>query len=465
MNKRSDTIAAISTPAYVRGGIGIIRISGPDALNIAAAVTKTKKSLDSYLSSTSRKLIHAFLLDESKKPIDEILIAIMPPKRSFTGELAIEMNCHGGTAVVAEALERVMQAGARLAGPGEFTRRAVENGRIDLVKAEAIQELINAKSKISLKTAWRQLSGELTDKYHGIRDRLKSVLIETTFIIDFSAEEEIGHEKQQYIGNLLSVSRREIEEMVISAQKRRYMIQGFWVVISGPTNAGKSSLFNALLSMDRSIVCSIPGTTRDHIAESININGAEVRLIDTAGIRETADEIEMASIRRSKDIIKTSDLEIFVLDSSHLLVEELINKAKRVSDNGGIVVFNKSDLKTSESAEKVLATCSKDNIIKASVKNGIGIDEIKTAISKRVNEAITEESTVISSTRQIELLKVALEALIRAEGIFQNNNKSPEYDVIQLDVEQAVNKLEEITGEITTEEVFDAIFEKFCIGK
>jgi tRNA modification GTPase len=461
MNKRSDTIAAISTP-YGRGGIGIIRISGPDAITIAAEVTKTAYPLPSLAQASSRKLVHAYLTDQSSNSLDEILIAVMPAGRSYTGELCVELNCHGGTAVVACALERVLQAGARIAEPGEFTRRAVENGRIDLVQAEAVNELINARSRIAMKIAWQHFAGGLSRRFEDLRDKIKDALSDIIYRIDVDLDERNDREELLRIREKITALSSSVKDMLATAENKKYLTQGYWVTIAGPPNAGKSSIFNSLLKIERSIVCDIPGTTRDHVSESIDINGIEVRLIDTAGIRESSDEIEKISVQRSMEQIRSADIIIYVLDQAQEWPDEDFEKAEEILSINGMIILNKADLSVSKKAGLFQRKHGNVNVIRVSALKGENIDRIKEWLAARLHSIANLENIIITNTRHIQLLKNTQAHL---EAAIKLLNENRPLDIVQFEIEKSVAMLEEILGVISSEEAWDNIFNKFCVGK
>ena len=457
MDKRSDTIAAISTPQG-RSGIGIIRISGPDAPELINTFIKSKFNILSLPSVQTRKLIHAQVVDHGQV-LDEILLAYMPPNKSFTGESTVELNCHGGRAVLAAVLECVLKSGARLAETGEFTRRAFRNNRLNLVQAEAINDLIHARTKKAVKAAWRQLEGGLTSRCTELRTVLFDVVSEFQAEIDF----EVEGSKERWIEQMKKAG-AQIQTMLKSAEKSRYLTQGCWVVISGPPNAGKSSIFNDIINIERSIVCDSPGTTRDHISEILEIDGIEVRLTDTAGLRETDDKIESISIERSRQQVNSADIVVYVLDQSTALNDHERKEAERVIAENGLVVLNKCDLEISPTMKAFVAKCqNNNNVVIISILSNYGIDAFLDKLAECIsNKTKSEEDPLITNIRQTRLLESAKEGLLNALNAIEKDNK---LDVAMYELQKTIESMSEIIGEISNEEILDSIFSKFCIGK
>jgi len=456
MDKRSDTIAAIGTPPG-RSGIGIIRISGPNTLELIHTFIRSKIDILSLTSSQTRKLIHAYIIDGENK-IDEILLAYMPSNKSYTGEPTVELNCHGGRAILTYVLELILKNGARLAEPGEFTRRAFVNGRLDLVQAEAVNDLINARTKKAIKAAWRQMEGGLTKRCKDLKNTLLSVLTEIQAEIDF----EVECNQKKWVDKI-SHAETIIHDMLDTAEKNKYLTQGCWVVISGPPNAGKSSLFNDIINIERSIVCDTPGTTRDHISETIDIDGIEVRLTDTAGIRDTNDKIESISIERSKQQISSADVVVYVLDQNKMLGGDEKKQAEKVLKEDGLIVFNKTDLKTHHTVKEFIDNKKSKNIICISVLTKYGLDKFLDRLAELIDERTQgSEDPFVANIRQIRLLESARNNLLNVVKVIKQTNN---LDIGMFEIQQAVNKLSEIIGDIANEEILNNIFSKFCVGK
>jgi tRNA modification GTPase len=457
---RLDTIAAISTPQG-RGGIGIIRISGSLALEICEQVIQTTNPISSLKSSQSRKLIHGYLLDENKDKMDEVLIAIMPPSRSYTGEMTVEINCHGGKALLEHALMSVVKSGARPADPGEFTRRALTNGKIDLIKAEAINDLINARTSKGLKVAWRQMEGGLTQKCSKIREDLISILSDIEATIDFEMDEAC---KDKYWIQLLNDSRELIENLLGNSRANKYLQHGCWVVLTGPPNSGKSSIFNTVLKTERSIVCELPGTTRDHISETIELDGVEVKITDTAGIRNTPDKIEAYAVERSIQQVEAADVVVYVLDQSKPISEEEKTNASRIIHEGGILLFNKNDLEMHASIYEFIGNQqAQGSILSISAMTRDGVDSFLNLLTEIiVRDTSSLENPFLTNIRQTNSLEAAKSSLKEADKILTEGKG---IDVASHEIRSALNVLEDILGIVTSEDVLDSIFKKFCIGK
>lgn len=454
----NSTITAISTPPG-RGGIGIIRLSGDQAFSIIKTISDLKIDLNELIDINQRKLIHGFILDNQGHPIDEVLLGLMPSHRSYTGEPVVEINCHGGRAVLSKILDRAMEAGAIIAVPGEFTRRAVEKGRIDLVQAEAINDVINARSDKALKIALQQMEGGLSKRYQMLKDQLLQILGEMDAVVDFELEDPLlttDHWKKQ-LKDILSL----LEAMLKSSKIRKYMDHGFWITLVGPPNAGKSSLFNAILNIERAIVCDVPGTTRDHISEMIEIEGVEVKITDTAGIRETESTIEAMSIMRTREQIKAADLILYVLDQNQPLSHNEIQVIEDTLAGRGIIVLNKADLPPNPSVE-ALEKHGIEFVRLSTLKNN-GIDGLLDKIANRIAQYFPDEqSPIISSLRQRTLIEKAFNFLNNA---CQSLDEGNGLDIVIYEIEKAIEELKEIMGDISNEEIYEHIFSKFCIGK
>jgi len=457
-----DTIAAIGTPVG-RGAIGIVRISGNEALRILKEVFRTKsgKRKEEF---EDRKLHYGLVVDEFGQPIDEVLAVYMRAPRSFTGEDVVEIHSHGGIVVVRKILREVLKRGARLAEPGEFTMRAFINGKIDLVQAEAINQLIEAKSELEAKVALAQLEGELSKKIEEVRDKLLETKAYIEAAVDFPDEEVEILERGKVKERLLEV-KEEIEKLIKSYREGRLIKEGIKVAIVGRPNVGKSSLLNALLKEERAIVTEVPGTTRDVIEESITLKGIPVRLIDTAGIRETAEKVERIGIERSLEKLKEADVILFVIDGSVGFTEEdrKIGELLKNRDNA-ILVINKKDagLKVRCSEVKEFKRC-----VEVSAKEKEGIEELAKEVMELVvlepEAVLGGEEVVITSERHKELLERAKEAVERALRSLEEGFESPEF--LSMDIDEALESLGMIVGKVTTEDMYDIIFSRFCIGK
>lgn len=457
-----DTIAAISTPIG-KGAIGIVRISGKRALEILKDLFRTKsgKKKEKF---EDKKMTYGTVVDESGKPIDEVLAVYMKAPKTFTGEDVVEIHSHGGMVVVREILKEVLKRGARLAEPGEFTLRAFIHGKIDLLQAEAINDLINAKSKWGAEVALKQLEGKLSRKIKEIRDKLLEVKALVEVGVDFP-EEEVEILESYQIKERLEKIKKELEKLLKSYENGKILKEGIKVAIVGRPNVGKSSLLNALLKEERAIVTEIPGTTRDVIEESALLYGLPLRLIDTAGIREAKDLVERIGIERSLKSIENADVILFVIDRTEGFTEEDRKIAQKLKEKKNVIlVINKKDLgnlKVNCKKIKEFPLC-----VEISAKKEEGLKELAEAIKKLVifepKEEIGEEG-ILNSERQKQLIERALISLEKVVKSIEEGYESPEF--LSIDLDEALRSLGELTGEVTTEEMLDIIFSKFCIGK
>jgi tRNA modification GTPase len=457
-----DTIAAISTPIG-EGAIGIVRISGKDAISIARKVIKLTSNKD-ILDAPSRVIHHGFVIDpQTNEKIDEVMITIMRKPKSYTKEDLVEISCHGGIIPLRKTLEVILSSGARLAQPGEFTKRAFINGRIDLSQAEAVADIIRAKTELSLKASLNQLEGKLSCKINEIKENIKELLMYVEASIDFS-EEEIEFLSYQDMMNRCKNIVLQIDDLLSTYHQGKVLKDGLFVTIVGKPNVGKSSLLNALLNEERAIVTKIPGTTRDVIQEYINIKGIPVLLSDTAGIRESSCEIEKIGIEKTKKTIENSDIILFVLDGSDIITEEDISILEEIKNKKVIVVINKSDLPKRINENEIISRMNYNNPIFISALYSRGLNELKDAIYNAYFEKgiLTSDSIIITNIRHKKALEDAKNAMINA--IKSIENKMSE-EFISLELRIAANKIGEIVGEITTEDILSAIFSNFCIGK
>lgn len=456
-----DTIAAIATPPG-EGGIGIVRISGSKALDIAKEVfvfgsKKNQTFKDRYLH-------YGKVVDEEGNIIDEVLLAYMKGPRSYTAEDVVEIHCHGGIIPITSILKEVIKKGARLAEPGEFTKRAFLNGRIDLVQAEAVMDLICAKTEKLAKASINQMEGGLSGHIKRMRERLIDIMAHIEVTIDYP-EEDIDEVTSQSIRNDITHIVNDIENLLSTAEHGRLIRQGIKAVIIGKTNVGKSSLLNALVKEERAIVTDIPGTTRDVIEEFINIKGVAVRIIDTAGIRETLDQVEQIGIQRSKQNIEHADLIITVLDASSPLEDQDREILEYLKDRKALVILNKIDKPVKLDRKQIEELIGSEiPIVETSLTLGKGIDKVEDIIYKMFfrGELEISDDLMITNIRHQEALNKARRYLLDAlEGI---DNELP-MDIVSIDLRSAVDSLGAITGETVTEDLIDKIFSEFCLGK
>jgi tRNA modification GTPase len=458
MKTNTDTIAAIST-ALGSSGISIIRISGEAAFEIAEKLYAGKKKKFSQLDNRALSYGHITKID-SGNIIDEVLISKMKAPYTYTAEDVVEINCHGGLTVASEVLQEVIRAGARLAEPGEFTKRAFLNGRIDLIQAEAIMDIINAKSSVSLDAAQNRLRGHLSNEINEIKDVLLNILSYIGVGIEYP-EYDVEESDEENIRMMLKDAKDKLTKLYLSSKRGQILNDGLKVAIVGKPNAGKSMLLNALTNQERSIVTEIPGTTRDIVSEFINIGGIPVKIIDTAGIRKSENKVEQIGIQRSIQAINEAQAVIFVLDSSRKWDSEDEQIFSLLEEKDTIFVANKSDLQTDESIKKRLDGIQL-HFISALKKEGL--DEIEKKIesfaSLKSEDVLSE--AIAANIRQENLLKSALESL---DGAVENLNLGLEIDMVEIDIKDCLQSLAEITGQAIGEDIIDRIFANFCLGK
>lgn len=459
-----DTIAAISTPIG-EAGIGIVRLSGSLAIKIAERlfVSPKGKRLSELRSHT---INYGFIRDPlTGDGIDEVLVSVMKAPHTYTREDVVEINCHGGFFPLRKILELLVREGARLAEPGEFTKRAFLNGRIDLVQAEAIADLIRSKTEASQRVAFEQLRGGLSERISKIRDRLVDLCAHIEAYIDFP-DEDIEPASYNALEKELTSIIRELTGLSMTFEEGRFLREGIRIAIVGKPNVGKSSLLNALLQRDRAIVTDIPGTTRDVIEELLNIKGLLVRIMDTAGIRDTHEMAEMEGVRRSLQAIDDADLVIVLIDGSKEVSYEDLYILKRVKEKGKrfILGINKSDLPLRIDLSSL--TSSSDDFIACyiSAKTGQGIEELKDSI---INLTVSghikgSEGLIITNLRHKRAIDNAIVALQKAS---QDLIDSQPNEIIAVSLRDSLDSLGEIVGAITTEDILNRIFSGFCIGK
>jgi len=455
-----DTIAAISTPLG-EGGIGIVRISGGKSFDMARRIFVPVSEMENI---KSRKLYLGHIVDPEKgERIDEVLTVFFRSPHTYTREDMVEINCHGGLIAQKKILELALKSGARLAEPGEFTKRAFLNGRIDLSQAEAVIDIIRSKTERALIMANRQLAGGLSEKIGSIRSKLLAIMAHIEANIDFP-EDDIPEADPVYIKNEIQKSKHEIEYLIKDAGSGKIFREGLSTLILGRTNVGKSSLLNALLREERAIVTDVPGTTRDIIEEYINIKGIPVKVIDTAGIRETGDPVERIGVDRAKKYLKEAEMVLLVLDASEEITDEDSNIFEMVKDKFTIIVINKTDLPSKFDEEEIKRLLPAKKILKISVLKGQGLEELKDEIYDSVVERIgpIDENTIIAGERQKQAMEAAAKSLERA---LESMESGMPVEVLEIDIRESWEKLGEITGDTVSEDIINAIFENYCIGK
>lgn len=458
--KEFDTICGISTPIG-EGGISIIRVSGNKCLDIMDRIFKgVNKSSVKEMKTYTMRYGHIYNV-ENNDVIDEVIISYMKGPKSFTAEDVVEVNCHGGVTSTNRVLQEIIKAGARIAEPGEFTKRAFLNGRIDLSQAEAVTDIIRAKTDLSMKSAVMQSSGYLSREINRLREYMLNTLALIEYSVDFTEDdEEVDESVPIRIMEQLSKANTEMNMLLKNADEGRIIRDGLKLAIVGKPNVGKSSLLNALLKEKRAIVTDIPGTTRDVIEEFINLDGIPVKVIDTAGIRETDDIVEQIGVEKSREKMNEADLVIFVLDSSRVLDDEDREIIERLKDKKYIVLLNKVDLE-SKIDEKEIKDLN--NIIRISAKSGFGLDDLKSRIKDMFFDGeVDTESLIISNSRHKQALYRALENCQLAEEKVKANEF---LDLISIYVTTALKALGEITGSELEEDLVNKIFSEFCVGK
>ena len=455
-----NTIAAIAT-AIGSCGIGVIRISGPESFEIAERVFRARGGLkvSEYASHTVH---YGQLVDpENGEPIDDVLLTVFKAPASYTGEDVVELSCHGGIVTLRNALRAVFAAGAKPAEPGEFTKRAFLNGRLDLAQAEAVNDLIRARTDQAQKLALRQLDGALSREVAGITDGILAILARIEASIDFPDDvEEPGNDELAAQMRLVAQS---LDRLISTSDRGRVYREGISLVIVGRPNVGKSSLLNALLRQTRAIVTAIPGTTRDIIEETISIRGIPVVATDTAGLRDTADEVERIGVELTERAMSAAEIVLIVLDAGDGLTDEDSEIIRRVS-GAAIVVLNKMDLAFSDSLEWVSSTLPGMTVVPVTAVTGLGIEELEDEIASTVlhGEIGLGEGAFVTSVRHRQALGDARESILRAIGSIETGMT---IDFLPTDLMAARSSLGEITGDTASDDLVDRIFSDFCIGK
>lgn len=456
-----DVIAAISTPVGT-GGIGIVRLSGAESLQVAdrVFVSPSGKSVTSFPSHT---IHYGHVVGRDGAVIDEVMLTVMRAPKTYTREDIVEINCHGGNVVVGMVLQAVIDAGARLADPGEFTQRAFVNGRIDLSQAEAVMDVIDAKTEAGVSYSLNQLSGGLSKKYQGIDDELLHLLTYIDAALDYpeyDVEEVTEQELDQNIHHMID----EIDELLQSAKVGKVVRDGIDTVILGEPNVGKSSLMNKLLHEEKALVTNIPGTTRDTIEDYLNIGGVPFHIIDTAGIRETDDVIEKMGVERAKQMVNQAELVLYIEDVSRETSNGDQKWMSLLEGKKVLHIYNKSDL-IDEDDQASLKDHLSDNQIVLSVKREEGLQTLK---HKMVEMAVGSDSVVrkddpiISNVRHISLLKQVRQNL---ESALESMAMGMSVDIVAIDLKDALDNLRKITGQSLGDDIIDQIFANFCLGK
>lgn len=449
-----DTIVAIAT-AIGQSAINIIKLSGKKAIDI---VNKNFKGKD--LKKVESHTINYGHIIYNKEIIDEVLVSVFKAPKSYTTEDVVEINCHGGIAATNKILEIMLTSGARLAEPGEFIKRAYINGRVDLVEAESIQDLINSKTESARKMSIKGLDGTLSKLIKDLRSKILSIIANIEVNIDYPEYEDAIEVTNENLTENIKIIIEELTKILYQSKNGKIIKNGINIGILGKPNAGKSSLLNKLLNEEKAIVTDIEGTTRDLVEGSILLNGIQVNFIDTAGIRKTNNYVEQIGVKKSYEVLEKADLLLLILDSSREISEidkELLKKAKNKET---IVLLNKIDLNQKLEIDKI----KNYEIIKISVKENIGIEELKKTIISKFNleKIANSDYTYLSNSRQIALIK---ECVKISKQIEKSNKNNTSVDLIEIDLKLLWEKLGEITGETYKDELLDEIFSKFCLGK
>ncbi|WP_019157222.1 tRNA uridine-5-carboxymethylaminomethyl(34) synthesis GTPase MnmE [Robertmurraya massiliosenegalensis] len=458
-----DTIAAISTPMG-EGAIAIVRLSGDRAIEIAGTLFRGVggKKLTDVASHT---IHYGHLLDlKTMEVAEEVMVSVMKGPKTFTKEDVIEINCHGGLVSVNRVLQLVLNAGARLAEPGEFTKRAFLNGRIDLSQAEAVMDLIRAKTDRAMNVALGQMDGRLSRLIQKLRQEILETLAHVEVNIDYPEYDDVEEMTHQLLIEKATYVKKEIEMLLQTSQQGKILREGLSTVIVGRPNVGKSSLLNSLVQENKAIVTDIPGTTRDVIEEYVNVRGVPLRLLDTAGIRETEDIVERIGVERSRQVLKEADLILLVLNYADELTPEDENIFKAVEGMDVIVIVNKTDLPQKIDLARVKGLAKDHKLVTTSLLEDVGVNELEEAIASLFFAGSIEagDMTYVSNSRHIALLNQALHAI---EESISGVEAGVPIDIVQIDLTRTWELLGEIIGESVHESLIDQLFSQFCLGK
>lgn len=446
-----DTIAAISTSLGV-GAISIIRVSGNEAINIVNKIFKGKN-----LNEVETHTIHYGFIMENSKKIDEVLVSVMKSPKTFTMEDVVEINCHGGIATTKKVLELLLINGCRLAEPGEFTKRAFLNGRIDLIEAEGIMDLIDSKTEVARNLAMEEVSGNTSNLIHQLREKIVEIISQIEVNIDYPEYDDVKELKNNEIIPFIKDVKQELSKIIKMSENSKIIKEGINTVIIGKPNVGKSSILNALIEEEKAIVTDIPGTTRDVVEGVLNLDGIILNIIDTAGIRETNDIVEKIGVSKSLSLIDKSDLIVFVLNNNEPISEEEKEILEKIKNKPHIVIVNKIDLESKINLDN-------QDYIRISVKNNIGLDKLKSRIKELFNieKLNTSDMNYLVNSRSLAILKNCNQIL---DGILDNIDNDFPIDMLEIDIKEVWNLLGSIIGETYEEELLDNLFSRFCLGK
>ena len=453
----NDTICAIATSQGV-GAISIIRVSGEEAVDIVAKIFKGK-NLKEVASHT---INYGKIVDKLGNVIDEVLVSVMLAPRTFTAEDTVEINTHGGIAPTNKVLELLLTSGCRLAEPGEFTKRAFLNGRIDLLEAEAVMDMINAKTNTQRELAVNQITGKVSNLINDLRDDMVQIISNINVNIDYPEYDDVEIMTNEVLIPKITKLKNKIIKILSESRNGRIIKDGIKTSIIGKPNVGKSSLLNALLEEDKAIVTDIAGTTRDIVEGQLSVNGILLNMIDTAGIRETDDKIEAIGVEKSIKMMNESDLVLFVLNNNEPITEDIKTLLNQLNGKNYIIIINKNDLERKIDLSGI--DVDKSNIINMSILKNEGIDELKAKIIElfNISQIETTDPTYLSNARSISILESCLESIKEVENGLGNNQP---IDMIELDIKDIWEKLGTINGTTYEEELLDEMFSRFCLGK
>ena len=455
-----DTIAAISTPPG-EGAISIVRMSGEEAVSIAQKVFSGKD----LTQAKSHTINYGHIVDpKTHEEIDEVMVSLMLAPKTFTREDVVEINCHGGIVATNRILQLLLVNGARLAEPGEFTKRAFLHGRIDLTQAESVMDLIRAKTDRSMKIALNQLDGNLSHLIYSLRKDILDVLAQVEVNIDYPEYDDVEEMTTKLLKEKAIEIKQRIEQLLKTASQGKIMREGLATALVGRPNVGKSSLLNHLLHEDKAIVTDVAGTTRDVIEEYVNVSGVPLKLIDTAGIRETEDKVEKIGVERSKKAIEQSDLVLLVLNAAESLTKEDLELIRLTNDKKRIIILNKTDLEEKLDRKELAKISENAPVYATSILKNEGVEALEEAISKLFFNGIenSQSTVMVTNARHIALLKKAQNSL---DSVLEGISSGMPVDLVQIDMTEAWNLLGEITGESYEDELLDQLFSQFCLGK
>ncbi|MBC2316662.1 tRNA uridine-5-carboxymethylaminomethyl(34) synthesis GTPase MnmE [Listeria booriae] len=456
-----DTIAAISTPPG-EGAIAIIRLSGDEAIQIADRIFYAQKSLGNVESHT---IHYGHIVDPSTgETVEEVMATVMRAPRTFTREDVVEINAHGGIVSVNRVLQLLLRNGAKLAEPGEFTKRAFLNGRIDLSQAEAVMDLIRAKTDRAMGVALQQMDGNLSRLIRSLRREILDALAQVEVNIDYPEYDDVEEMTQRMLVEKAQLVRASVEQLLLTAQQGKILREGLATAIIGRPNVGKSSLLNQLIQEEKAIVTDIAGTTRDIIEEYVNVRGVPLRLIDTAGIRETEDIVEKIGVERSRKALQEADFILLVLNQHEPLSVEDEALFEAVAGQNFVVVLNKTDLAQNIDVARVRQLAGENPVVETSLVNEAGITELELAIKELffAGEIDAGDATYVSNARHIALLHEAIQAI---DAVIEGVEAGMPVDIVQIDMTRAWDLLGEIIGESVQDELLDQLFNQFCLGK